>query len=46
MRHDPHKLIEGALMVGFAVRAKTCYIYIRGEYYQEKLALDRAIAEA
>jgi NADH dehydrogenase (ubiquinone) flavoprotein 1 len=46
MRFDPHKLIEGALVVGFAVKAQTCYIYVRGEYYQEKLALDRAIAEA
>ena len=28
------------------IKAQTCYIYVRGEYYQEKLALDRAIAEA
>jgi len=34
------------LMVAFAVKAKTCYIYIRGEHYQENLALDRVISEA
>jgi len=26
MRHDPHKLVEGALIVGFAMRAKAAYI--------------------
>lgn len=35
MRHDPHKLIEGALLVGFAMRAKAAYIYVRGEFWYE-----------
>jgi NADH:ubiquinone oxidoreductase subunit F (NADH-binding) len=30
MRHDPHKLIEGALVVGTAMRARAAYIYVRG----------------
>jgi hypothetical protein len=30
MRNDPHKLVEGALMVGFAMRASAAYIYVRG----------------
>ena len=34
MRHDPHKLIEGALVAGYAMRARAAYIYIRGEYIQ------------
>ncbi len=46
MRHDPHKLIEGALIAGFAIQAHVCYIYIRGEYYREAEALQRAIDEA
>lgn len=46
MRHDPHKLIEGALLASFAMGAHTCYIYIRGEYYDEASELNRAIAEA
>lgn len=35
MRHDPHKLVEGALLVGFAMRAKAAYIYVRGEFWFE-----------
>ena len=46
MRHDPHKLIEGALIASFAMGAHACYIYIRGEYYNESLNLDHAIAQA
>lgn len=46
MRHDPHKLIEGALVASFAMGAHACYIYIRGEYYNEAVALQRAIDEA
>jgi NADH dehydrogenase (ubiquinone) flavoprotein 1 len=37
LRHDPHKLVEGALVVGFAMRAKACYIYVRGEFWYERL---------
>jgi NADH-quinone oxidoreductase subunit F len=46
MRHDPHKLIEGALIASFAMGAHACYIYIRGEYYNEALNLEAAIAQA
>ena len=45
MRHDPHKLLEGCLLAGFAMRARACYIYIRGEYVNERKALERALAE-
>ena len=43
MRHDPHKLVEGALVVGFAMRAKAAYIYVRGEFWYERLQVERAI---
>ncbi|APZ54897.1 NADH-quinone oxidoreductase subunit NuoF [Salipiger abyssi] len=46
MRHDPHTLIEGALIASFAMGAHTSYIYIRGEYIREKEALQAAIDEA
>lgn len=46
MRHDPHKLIEGCLIAGFAMRAVAAYIYIRGEFYREAEVLEKAIAEA
>ncbi|MEM6834645.1 MAG: NADH-quinone oxidoreductase subunit F, partial [Pseudomonadota bacterium] len=42
MRHDPHKLVEGALLAGFAMRAVAAYIYIRGEYVFEAQRLNDA----
>ena len=39
LRFEPHKLIEGALVVGFAMQAKAAYIYVRGEFYNEILCL-------
>ncbi len=46
MRNDPHKLIEGSLLAGYAIGAHTAYIYIRGEFVREAEALQRAIDEA
>ena len=46
MRHDPHKLIEGCLISSFAMGAHAAYIYVRGEFYRETEALQRAIDEA
>ena len=46
LRHDPHKLLEGCLLSGFAMRAETAYIYIRGEFYREAEILQQAIDEA
>jgi NADH-quinone oxidoreductase subunit F len=46
IRHDPHKLIEGALVAGYAMRARAAYIYIRGEFIRETEVLRRAVAEA
>ena len=37
LRHDPHKLVEGALIVGFSMRAKAAYIYVRGEFWYEQV---------
>lgn len=46
MRKDPHKLVEGCLVAGFAMRARAAYIYIRGEYFNEAVVLQEAIHEA
>jgi len=46
MRKDPHKLVEGCLVAGFAMKARAAYIYIRGEFYNEATILDEAIFEA
>ena len=46
IRHDPHKLIEGCLVAGFAMGAHAAYIYIRGEFCNEGNVLQAAIDEA
>ena len=46
IKFEPQKLIEGILLASFAVNAHTCYIYIRGEYFNESKILEKAIEEA
>jgi len=46
LRNEPHKLIEGCLIAGYAIGAKKCYIYIRGEFYDEVQILRKAIQDA
>ena len=46
MRHEPHKLVEGCLLAGFAMGAHVAYIYVRGEFYREIEVLQHAINEA
>ncbi len=46
MRFDPHLLIEGMIMAGFALDVRDAYIYIRGEFVHEANVLNEAIAEA
>jgi NADH-quinone oxidoreductase subunit F len=43
---DPHRLIEGALVASYAIRAHDCFIYIRGEYVRERENLEAAIVQA
>ncbi len=42
----PHKLVEGIAITCYAIRAKVCYIYIRGEFVKEAEILQKAIDEA
>jgi NADH-quinone oxidoreductase subunit F len=46
LRYDPHMLIEGCLVAGFAMGAHACYIYIRGEFFNEASNVQVAIDEA
>ncbi|MEG3618050.1 NADH-quinone oxidoreductase subunit NuoF [Magnetovibrio sp. PR-2] len=46
LRAEPHKLIEGALLASVGIGAHACYIYVRGEFYREAEALQKAIDEA
>ena len=46
LRHEPHNLIEGCFIAGFAMGAVATYIYVRGEFYNETVALQCAVDEA
>jgi NADH-quinone oxidoreductase subunit F len=46
MEDDPHQLIEGMIIAGFAIAATKGYIYIRGEYKRAWERLDAAVQEA
>ncbi len=44
LRHEPHKLIEGALLAGVGIGAHTAYVYVRGEFEAERRGLEAAVA--
>src|SRR3974390_1598713 len=46
MRHDPHLLIEGCLIAGFAMGAHVAFIYVRGEFIRERERLQAAVDQA
>lgn len=46
MEGDPHTVIEGMIIAGYAVGATKGYIYIRGEYYNSVENLRKAIQDA
>ena len=46
IRNDPHKLVEGCLLASVGMGVHHCYIYIRGEFYNETKRLQAAIDEA
>ncbi len=46
MEGDPHRLIEGMIIAGYAVGAKKGYVYIRGEYALSIRRMQKAIDQA
>jgi NADH:ubiquinone oxidoreductase subunit F (NADH-binding)/NADH:ubiquinone oxidoreductase subunit E len=46
MEGDPHRVLEGMAIAGYAVGATYGYIYVRGEYYLSMYRLNKAIADA
>jgi len=44
--YNPHQLIEGILIAGYAMGIKTAYIYIRGEYHKWINLMQKAIDQA
>ena len=46
MERDPHQLIEGIDLAGYAIAGDVAYIFLRGEYTLAAQRLRQAIAEA
>jgi NADH-quinone oxidoreductase subunit F len=46
IRNEPHRLLEGILYAAVAMKVRTAYIYIRGEFHREAKLLQKAIDEA
>ena len=46
MEGDPHTVIEGILIGAYAVGAKECFIYVRGEYERSIKLLREAVKSA
>ncbi len=45
-QYNPHQLIEGILITCYAIQAKVAYVYIRGEYHNWILMLQKALNDA
>lgn len=46
LRYNPHQLIEGMIISGYAIGAQTGYNYIRGEFYEPIERFEAALEEA
>ncbi len=46
MEEDPHQVIEGVILSSYAIKCRSAYIYIRGEFYLGARILNAAIEEA
>jgi NADH-quinone oxidoreductase subunit F len=46
MERNPHQLIDGAILAGFAIEVDIAFIFLRGEYTLDEEVISRALAEA
>jgi NADH-quinone oxidoreductase subunit F len=46
MEEDPHQLLEGILIAGYATRSTAAYIYMRVEFHEQFHILQKALDEA
>ncbi len=46
MENDPHMLIEGIIIAGFATKSQVAYVYLRVEFHEQFHILQRAVDEA
>ncbi|MFH1017309.1 MAG: NADH-quinone oxidoreductase subunit NuoF [Pseudomonadota bacterium] len=46
LKQDPHLLIEGIAIAGYALGVRQAYVYVRGEFHEEGRRLGDAVDEA
>ena len=46
LENSPHAMLEGIAIAAWAIGARECFIYIRGEYAEQMVRVGEAIAEA
>lgn len=46
LRYNPHQLIEGLVIAGYAMGATVAYNYMRGEFWEPYACMEKAIEEA
>ncbi|MEE9295089.1 MAG: NADH-quinone oxidoreductase subunit NuoF [Phycisphaerae bacterium] len=46
MEEDPHQLIEGVIIAGYATRSQIAYVYMRVEFHEQFHILQKAVDEA
>lgn len=46
IKKDPHQLIEGMILAGYAIGANLAFIYCRGEFYEGIAQLERTVDQA
>ncbi|MGE3182095.1 MAG: NADH-quinone oxidoreductase subunit F, partial [Phycisphaerae bacterium] len=46
MEHDPHQVIEGTIIAGYATRTRVAYIYLRGEFTEQFHIMQKAVDQA
>ena len=46
LENDPHQLIEGTIIAGYATRSQVAYIYMRGEFHEQFHIVQRAVDQA
>jgi NADH-quinone oxidoreductase subunit F len=46
LRYNPHQVIEGMILAGYTIGARTGYNYIRGEFTEPLARFDAALQEA
>lgn len=46
LEYNPHQMIEGILIAGYAMGITKAFIYIRGEYHKWVVCTQRAVQEA